>query len=58
MLHKFLQGQTTAAQSGTLLQEMQGAQMEGMQDVAGVGNTAGRGAADIQNAFMGYFVNV
>ena len=58
VLHNIVQGQTTATQLPALLQEIQGAQTEGQQDVAGVGNRGGIGTADIRNAFLSYFVNV
>ena len=58
VLHNLLQGQTTAARVTALLKEIQGAQTEGLQEVVGVENMGGTGAADIRNDFMNYFVNV
>ncbi len=58
VLHNFLQHHTTPTQVTTLLQEAQTVNMEGLQELASMGNRAARGAVTIRNNFMNFFVNV
>jgi hypothetical protein len=56
VLHNFLQVQTTPAQVTSLLQEVKGKRILGLQDLHGTGNRAAVTAAEVRGKFAQHFV--